>query len=56
MPARGGYGTSAHAAAVPNVTFNPRVFVGDREITDIARVEVDAALAGAATGVTYGQT
>jgi hypothetical protein len=38
-------------AAAPVVNVQARVFVGDREITDIARVEVSSALAGVAHNV-----
>ena len=37
-----------------NVAMNPRIFIGDREITDIVRVELDDQLDQVALGTSIG--
>jgi TP901 family phage tail tape measure protein len=56
--ARAALGQVTGNAAANNVTVNARVFVGDREITDIVRVETDAAFGqfAAAVNRTGGQS
>jgi hypothetical protein len=47
-----GYSGPGAAGSAVNVLVNAQVFVGDREITDIARVQASAVLVGALDTIT----